>query len=687
MADFADTLQIEISANASKATAEINKLSSALGQMRKAADNVKNTNPSIDTKNIDKATQKVSGLAKVLNSLKRIAMYRLVRSAIRGITEAFDTGVKNLYEYSRVAGTDFKNAMDSIATSTLYAKNSLGAMVSPILETLAPAIEWLTDKFVALINVINQFFSALGGKSGYTRAVKQATEFSKATDKAAASAKKFLLGIDELNIFSENKGGAGAAEDFSKMFEPADIEDTWLNKFATKLGDGFNTVKNIIKQNIDDIEMFVGGACLGVGAILAFSGTNIPLGIGMMAIGAAKIYKAATAKWGSLSGLIDGELTSIGMIVAGAMVGIGAALAFSGMNVPLGLTLIAGGLAVGAANALNWDGISEKVKEVLATIAGVVGIALLAVGAVLAFSGVDIPLGITMMATGGVSVAALGLNWDAVPSSVKSTLAAITGAVGVAFLAVGAVLAFSGINIPLGIGMLAVGAASLAATAALNWDGVGENIKKALNTIFGIVAGGFLALGAVLAFSGINVALGIAMMAAGGLTLMSVVGLNWNAIADAVGQAWDDLIAKVKQKFKELSDWWSNQTLGGLSISASTTYSAGAGVTRRANGGFVDSGQLFVAREAGAEMVGAIGNRTAVANNDQIVDGISEGVRDANTEVVTAIVSGVSQIVSALQQSGGSNGGIDLDMLASALYNPMQRQNTIHGSSLVTYTR
>ena len=53
------------------------------------------------------------------------------------------------------------------------------------------------------------------------------------------------------------------------------------------------------------------------------------------------------------------------------------------------------------------------------------------------------------------------------------------------------------------------------------------------------------------------------------------------------------------------------------------------GITRRASGGFVDEGQLFIAREAGAEMVGSIGGRTAVANNDQIVEGIRQGVYDA----------------------------------------------------------
>ena len=51
-----------------------------------------------------------------------------------------------------------------------------------------------------------------------------------------------------------------------------------------------------------------------------------------------------------------------------------------------------------------------------------------------------------------------------------------------------------------------------------------------------------------------------------------------------------------------------------------------------AKGGFVDNGQMFIAREAGPEMVGTIGNKTSVANNEQIVSGIAQGVSDANSE-------------------------------------------------------
>lgn len=95
-------------------------------------------------------------------------------------------------------------------------------------------------------------------------------------------------------------------------------------------------------------------------------------------------------------------------------------------------------------------------------------------------------------------------------------------------------------------------------------------------------------------------------------------------------------------------------------------------IPRYANGGFVDQGQLFIAREAGAEMVGSIGRRTAVANNDQIVEGITYGVREANDDVVTAIYAVAQQIISEMRsQDGGSGGGYDFDRAVASA----QRRN------------
>ena len=80
-----------------------------------------------------------------------------------------------------------------------------------------------------------------------------------------------------------------------------------------------------------------------------------------------------------------------------------------------------------------------------------------------------------------------------------------------------------------------------------------------------------------------------------------------------------------------------------------------------ATGGFPDEGQLFIARERGAEMVGSIGSRTAVANNGQIVDGITYGVRTANEDVVTAIYAVAQQIISEMRSSEGGSSGFNID--------------------------
>ena len=55
-----------------------------------------------------------------------------------------------------------------------------------------------------------------------------------------------------------------------------------------------------------------------------------------------------------------------------------------------------------------------------------------------------------------------------------------------------------------------------------------------------------------------------------------------------------------------------------------------------AKGGFPEMGQLFIANEAGPEMVGKMGKRNAVANNNQIVDGIKNGVFEAVLDAFNA---------------------------------------------------
>ena len=79
-----------------------------------------------------------------------------------------------------------------------------------------------------------------------------------------------------------------------------------------------------------------------------------------------------------------------------------------------------------------------------------------------------------------------------------------------------------------------------------------------------------------------------------------------------------------------------SQSLNGLTFEPAVEISKGGNVimtlSAYAAGGFPSAGEMFIARESGPEMVGTMGGRTAVANNDQIVDGIAAGVARAMRE-------------------------------------------------------
>jgi len=75
-----------------------------------------------------------------------------------------------------------------------------------------------------------------------------------------------------------------------------------------------------------------------------------------------------------------------------------------------------------------------------------------------------------------------------------------------------------------------------------------------------------------------------------------------------------------------------------------------------ASGGFVQSGEIFVARESGPEMVGTIGGQGAVANNADIVQAIAQGVADAiargnMTVSVSSFEGGARSLIRSLDNS------------------------------------
>ena len=218
-----------------------------------------------------KATAKVG---EFFTMFKKRALYRGINAILSAITTGFKEGTANVYQYSKALGGTLAGSLDRISTSFLYFKNSIGAAVAPLINMLAPAIEYVVDKCVALLNILNQVFAKLSGASTWTKAVKYPKEYAEAADSAAAAnkeLKKSILGIDEINPLQDNSssggGGANSGMDYSSMFEEQELGDV-ANPFANFFKPFADAWKNEGQNTLNAIKTAFGGIkelCSAVG--------------------------------------------------------------------------------------------------------------------------------------------------------------------------------------------------------------------------------------------------------------------------------------------------------------------------------------------------------------------------------------------------------------------------------------
>lgn len=297
----------------------------------------------------------VGALRGLMRQFARVAMMRAIRSIIRQITAGFQEGIKNLYAWSKAMDGTFANSMNTMATAAQYVKNSLGAMASPLINTVAPAIDYVADKFVDLLNLINQFIARLTGASTYTAAKKAATTWGDSAAKSASGAKKAaddlkrtLLSFDEINKLngqdsSGSGGGSGSGSggvNANNMFETREIagdvssfadelKAAFMNQEWAQIGQIFARELNRIVDGIDfgGIGKKVGGAInAGITAYYSFMSdtdfTAIGQGIGDFlnrAIEQIDFGLLGQAMVVKISSAIDVGLGAIGTLDFGAV--------------------------------------------------------------------------------------------------------------------------------------------------------------------------------------------------------------------------------------------------------------------------------------------------------------------------------------------------------------------------------
>ena len=174
-----------------------------------------------------------STLSKSLSRVTTMLRLMVMRLALKAVLNNVGEGFKQLARES----TEFNTQISNLMAGCKQLAYSIAALAAPIVNLLGPALNYIIGALTRAVNVVNQFLSALGGKSVFNKAKKQSFDYAASLDKVGSSANKMAkeirdatIGIDELNIISKNDteedeanggGGSGSGGDYYDT-EPID---------------------------------------------------------------------------------------------------------------------------------------------------------------------------------------------------------------------------------------------------------------------------------------------------------------------------------------------------------------------------------------------------------------------------------------------------------------------------------
>lgn len=195
------------------------------------------------------------GFSGLAGTVKQMVLSMVVFNVMSKGIEFLKSGLQNLAVYS----AEYNRSMSELTSSTSQLKNAFAAAFEPVLNVVIPILSKLIGYVSQAANAVSRFFAILGGKSTYTKAIKQNKDYAASLDKvggAAKDAQGSLAGFDDLDVLAKKdsgSGGGGAADgvDGSGFIEES-VGDT----------SGFDRIKSAL-QEIADI--FKAGFLDGLG--------------------------------------------------------------------------------------------------------------------------------------------------------------------------------------------------------------------------------------------------------------------------------------------------------------------------------------------------------------------------------------------------------------------------------------
>lgn len=254
------TRQSDILRKTQQNTKETGKLSRAAKAAGNAFSKIGNAigNARTKLKKLSSSTKQTNkGFSNLLRTMKQMVLSMAVFQIMFKGLEFLKSGLQNLAVYSK----EYNKSMSDLTSSTSQLKNALAVAFQPILNTVIPYLVKLIDWVSAAANSVSRFFSILGGKSTYTKAIKQNKDYAASLDNVGSSAdnaKGSLAGFDDLDVLQKNdsssSGGSSSGADGSGFEEEevGSISD-WAQSFkdAIESGDWYG-VGSLLAQKVNE---------------------------------------------------------------------------------------------------------------------------------------------------------------------------------------------------------------------------------------------------------------------------------------------------------------------------------------------------------------------------------------------------------------------------------------------------
>lgn len=603
------------------------------------------------------ANRKVSGL---LGTMSRMSKLMILRQVIRRIIKVMEDGLKSAYMFNSMAGGEMAAALDALKSAAVQTTGALGSAFGEMIATVAPILISLLNLVTRVANGIAQLFAVLSGRSTYTKAIATSEKWAASTAKGAKAAEEWknqLMGFDEINRLEEpsdsSGGSGGGAAPYDGGFELAPAFNEWASQLRKITLDWWHSLDlEPITKAWERLKTAVMDFVSIVDDALYWAYTEVLLPFGKWAI--EKAFPASLELVASMFETLNATLRVLAPLFLNFW-----------NNILKPFAAFVGDVFLRAIQWLTrqFEQLTQRIQESKS-----LGefIKSLEPGEAILVS----------LATAVAAVAGAFAAWHAVVSVVNT---------------VGTVIGL--LSNPVGIAIAIIGALVAAGIALYqSWDTIVPGMKKAWSSLKDWIQE--KTNGIVQAFENFmrglherfvqpildwidsvkrwfndlktNIANAIGSIVstlfgfgdASGQTRTSV-SEDMSAISDSIFNVYNNgsLLGQLASAFENLAQRAHaalQDIITGLGHVIGHCLDALQGLNAVANeraaqneadgsqylqgfavGGFPDEGQLFMARENGTpELVGTIGGRTAVANNDQIVQGISNGVYNA---VVSAI--------------------------------------------------